>query len=175
MLAEAGVGAKVATITARAMNGEIGFEGALRERVRLLEGMDTSKLETVFDNQITYTPGAKTLVATMRANGAYTALVSGGFTAFTGRVAAELGFDEHRANTLMIADGKLTGNAQEPILGREAKIATLDRILDERGLTPDCRELRLATVPTIWGCCSAQALAWRFMQNPQCRRIATFE
>jgi phosphoserine phosphatase len=134
---EAGVGAKVATITARAMNGEIGFEGALRERVRLLEGLDTIILETVFDNQITYTPGAKTLVATMRANGAYTALVSGGFTAFTGRVAAELGFDEHRANTLMIADGKLTGNAQEPILGREAKIATLDRILDERGLTPD--------------------------------------
>lgn len=134
---EAGVGAEVAAITARAMNGEIEFEAALRERVCLLKGLELAVIETVFRDRITLMPGGKTLVATMRANGAYAALVSGGFTAFTKRVAVELGFDEHHANALKIAEGRLTGEPAEPILGREAKIATLDRLLRDRGLASD--------------------------------------
>ncbi|MBL4915706.1 phosphoserine phosphatase SerB [Szabonella alba] len=133
---EAGVGAHVAAITARAMNGELDFEAALRERVGLLEGLPESVIEQVFTNRITMMPGGAELVATMKARGAHTALVSGGFTAFTERVAAGLGFDENHANTLMIADGRLTGQVAEPILGRQAKVDTLTRIAAERGITP---------------------------------------
>ena len=119
----AGVGARVKEITARAMNGELDFEAALRERVGLLAGLDVSAIDRVLNERITYTPGGRVLIATMKANGGYAALVSGGFTAFTGPVAAALGFDEHRANTLLAAGGKLTGVPGEPILGREAKVA----------------------------------------------------
>ena len=121
----AGLKTHVAAITERAMRGEIAFEPALRERVALLAGLPASIVGTVLAERITLTPGAKTLVATMRANGAYCALVSGGFTLFTSSVAAMLGFDEHRGNTLVVADGKLTGAVTEPILGREAKLAAL--------------------------------------------------
>jgi phosphoserine phosphatase len=132
---EAGVGAQVAAITARAMNGELGFEGALRERVAMLRGLPEGVIERVFTNRITLMPGGRTLVATMRAHGARAALVSGGFTAFTSRVARVLGFDEHRANTLEIADGLLTGTVAEPILGRAAKVQALQDITAQMGIT----------------------------------------
>jgi len=121
----AGLKAHVAAITERAMRGEIAFEPALRERVALLKGLPLSVTDEVLKERITLTPGGRELVGTMRANGAYTCLVSGGFTAFTGKVAEMIGFQENRANTLLAEDGKLTGTVAEPILGREAKLATL--------------------------------------------------
>ncbi|MDQ2090985.1 phosphoserine phosphatase SerB [Marimonas arenosa] len=130
----AGVGDYVRDITARAMNGELDFEGALTERVGLLKGLDAGVIDEVLRTRIELMPGGRALVATMRANGAYTALVSGGFTAFTARVAAELGFDENRANTLLIEDGKLTGDVARPILGREAKVQALKEITAKLGI-----------------------------------------
>lgn len=131
---EAGVGARVKDITARAMNGELDFEGALRERVGLLEGLDEVVINRVLEQRITYMPGGRTLVATMKANGAYAALVSGGFTAFTTSVANALGFDENRANSLIVADGKLTGRVGDPILGKQAKVDALEDITARLGL-----------------------------------------
>lgn len=122
---EAGVGAHVKDITARAMNGELDFEGALLERVALLKDLPEDVIAEVLDTRITLMPGGATLLATMKAHGAYTALVSGGFTAFTSHVATLLGFDENRANTLLVEDGKLTGDVARPILGREAKVQAL--------------------------------------------------
>ncbi len=133
---EAGVGDYVAGITARAMNGELDFESALRERVGLLKGLDADVIENVLATRISFTPGGRELIATMKAEGGYAALVSGGFTAFTGHVAQALGFDEHRANTLHITDGHLTGTVAEPILGREAKVAALEEITARLGITP---------------------------------------
>ncbi|MGD9671248.1 MAG: phosphoserine phosphatase SerB [Hyphomicrobiaceae bacterium] len=123
----------IENITARAMRGELDFEAALKERVAMLAGLDAGVLEEVAQ-RITIMPGAEALIATMKANGAWCALVSGGFTVFTERVARQLGFDEHQANTLEIADGKITGRVLEPILGREAKLAALKRIAAERGI-----------------------------------------
>lgn len=137
LAAEAGIGARVADITARAMNGELDFNEALRERVGLLIGLDATVIETVLANRISLMSGSKALLATMKSNGAYAALVSGGFTAFTAMVAAELGFDENRANTLLIKDGKLTGGVGVPILGREAKVTALNEITARLGLTAD--------------------------------------
>ncbi|EAQ14209.1 phosphoserine phosphatase [Maritimibacter alkaliphilus HTCC2654] len=131
---EAGVGPRVADITARAMNGELDFEGALRERVGLLKDLPATVIDKVQAERITFMPGGAELVATMRANGGYAALVSGGFNAFTAKVAAELGFDENRANTLDIRDGKLTGQVVDPILGRAAKVAALEEISARLGL-----------------------------------------
>jgi phosphoserine phosphatase len=131
-----GVKDHVAAITARAMNGEIPFEGALRERVALLEGMDVAVIGRVIEERITLAPGGRELVATMNAAGAWTMLVSGGFTAFTARIAEMLGFHEHQANTLLEADGKLTGKVAEPILGREAKASALRAVAARLGLTP---------------------------------------
>ncbi len=131
----AGFGAKVAHITRKAMNGEIGFEGALRERVSLLEGLDSAVIETVIATRIELMPGGDTLVRTMKADGSYAALVSGGFTAFTAAIAGKLGFDENRANTLEIEDGVLTGRVVEPILGRDAKVAALEEISARLGLS----------------------------------------
>src|SRR5262249_6731177 len=108
----------VAAITERAMRGEIAFEPALRERVALLKGLPVSVVEEVIKKHITLTPGGRTLVATMRAHGAHACLVSGGFTLFTSRIAAMVGFDEDRGNTLLVEDGKFSGRVQEPILGR---------------------------------------------------------
>ena len=133
---EVGLKDKVAAITARSMNGEIAFEPALRERVALLKGLRESVVPEIIARRITLASGAKQLVRTMRAHGAWTALVSGGFTAFTGPVAAEIGFDENRANTLLMADGRMLGRVQEPILGREAKAQALQDISRARGLTP---------------------------------------
>jgi len=122
---EAGVGVLVAGITARAMNGEIGFEGALRERVGLLKGLDAAVIDKVLAERITLMSGGPELLATMKSNGAYSILVSGGFSAFASQIAERLGFDEIRANTLLIENGKLTGKPAEPILGHEAKIEAL--------------------------------------------------
>lgn len=133
----AGLKQHVAAITEKAMRGEIAFEPALRERVALLAGLPATVVEEVIEKRITLTAGGRTLVATMRANGARTCLVSGGFTLFTARVAAMIGFDEHRGNTLEISDGKLTGRVAEPILGREAKRATLIELRDRLGLKPE--------------------------------------
>lgn len=121
----AGLKAHVSAITERAMRGEIAFEPALRERVALLKGLPVTVVDEVLRERITLTPGARELVGTMRANGAYTCLVSGGFTLFTKAVAAKIGFQENRANTLLADSGNLSGQVAEPILGREAKKATL--------------------------------------------------
>ncbi|KIC45184.1 phosphoserine phosphatase [Ruegeria sp. ANG-S4] len=131
---EAGVGERVKDITARAMNGELDFEGALIERVGLLKDLDVGVIGKVLDERITLMPGGKALLATMRANGAYAALVSGGFTAFTAKVAEKLGFDENRANTLLAEAGKLTGDVARPILGRQAKIEALEEISNRLGI-----------------------------------------
>jgi phosphoserine phosphatase len=132
----AGLKVHVAAITERAMRGEIAFEPALRERVALLRGLPVAVSDEVIEKRITLTPGARALVATMRRNGGYTCLVSGGFTLFTGRVAAMIGFDEHRGNTLAVENGKFAGRVEEPILGREAKLATLIELRDRLKLSP---------------------------------------
>lgn len=132
----AGVGARVAAITARAMNGELDFSGALTERVRLLIGLPTDVIDEVLRTRITLMPGGPQLVATMKAHGAYTALVSGGFTAFTSAIAKRLGFDENRANRLISVDHVLTGEVAQPILGREAKVEALTEIAARLALTP---------------------------------------
>jgi phosphoserine phosphatase len=121
----AGLKAHVAKITERAMRGEIAFEPALRERVALLKGLPVSVVDETLKTRITLTPGGRELVGTMQANGAYTCLVSGGFTLFTEAIAALIGFQENRANTLLVDDGKFTGEVAEPIIGRDAKLATL--------------------------------------------------
>ncbi|MBB1490217.1 phosphoserine phosphatase SerB [Paracoccus sp. MC1854] len=132
----AGVGARVAAITARAMNGELNFHESLVERVALLEGLPDSVIAQVLDSRISLAAGGPTLVATMKANGAWTALVSGGFTDFTGPVADRIGFDEQRANVLLSDDsGRLSGRVALPILGREAKAEALQEITAARGVT----------------------------------------
>lgn len=134
---EAGVGARVAAITARAMNGELDFEAALRERVGLLKGLPVSVIDRVIRDRITLMPGGPVLLATMKAHGAHAVLVSGGFTAFTGAIAARLGFDENRANTLLQAGGVLTGEVADPILGKQAKVDALEEITARLGITED--------------------------------------
>ena len=121
----AGLKARVAAITERAMRGEIAFEPALRERVALLKGMPVKIIDVVIEKRITLTPGARTLVATMRANGTHTCMVSGGFTLFTDIIAKKIGFDETHANRLMLEGDKLAGMVKEPVFGRDAKRATL--------------------------------------------------
>ncbi|MBO1023538.1 phosphoserine phosphatase SerB [Ochrobactrum sp. SD129] len=133
---EAGLREHVAAITARAMNGEIEFEPALRERVALLKGLPLSVIDKVISTRISLMPGGVELVRTMRKHGAYTALVSGGFTSFTRRVAEMIGFNEDRANTLLHDGAHLSGTVSDPILGREAKVEKLIEIADRLGLTP---------------------------------------
>ena len=133
----AGVGDHIKQVTAKAMRGELDFEGALKERVALLRGLPEQAIQDVIEKRITLMPGGKTLLATMKAHSAYTALVSGGFTAFTAHVAHVLGFDENRANTLIVKDGKLTGEVALPILGKDAKVESLHRICAARGIAAD--------------------------------------
>ncbi|EJK82192.1 phosphoserine phosphatase SerB [Rhizobium sp. AP16] len=137
LAAEVGLKDKVATITARAMNGEIAFEPATRERVALLKGLPISVVDEVIAKRITLTPGGPELIATMKAKGYYTALVSGGFTVFTSRIAATLGFDEDRANILLEDNGILTGHVAEPILGKQAKVDALNDIAEKLGISTD--------------------------------------
>ncbi len=133
LAAFAGLGAAVAAITRRSMNGEIDFATALRERVAMLKGLNLTALEEAW-RDVRLTPGARTLVATMHAAGATTALVSGGFTYFTGRVAALCGFDHHRANVLLDDGAALTGAVAEPILDRDTKLRTLRELAATLGL-----------------------------------------
>jgi phosphoserine phosphatase len=133
---EAGVGWRIKDITLRAMRGDLDFDGALTERVRLLRGLDASIIDRIIRERITLMPGGRMLIATMKAHGAYTALVSGGFTSFTARIAAELGFDEDQANELIVAEGRLTGEVGRPILGQQAKVEALRRIAGRLGLEP---------------------------------------
>ncbi|RXT23887.1 phosphoserine phosphatase SerB [Rhizobium leguminosarum] len=137
LAAEVGLKEKVATITARAMNGEIAFEPALRERVALLKGLPISVVDEVIAKRITLTPGGPELLATMKSKGHYTALVSGGFTVFTSRIAATLGFDENRANTLLEDGDILSGFVAEPILGKQAKVDALNEISASLGISPE--------------------------------------
>jgi phosphoserine phosphatase len=129
-----GIREQIATITERAMRGELDFDGALRARMVLLAGLSKGDLQRIVETRITLNPGARELVQTMRAHGAFTALVSGGFTFFTSRVAKAAGFDMDRANVLEVEGGRLTGRVVEPILGREAKLATLQLLARERHL-----------------------------------------
>ena len=132
----AGLKDHVAAITAKAMNGEIPFEDALRERVALLKGLAETVVADVIRDRITLAAGGRELVATMRRNGARTALVSGGFTSFTGPIAAKLGFQENQANVLESAGGVFTGTVREPILGRQAKADAMLAITARFGITP---------------------------------------
>jgi phosphoserine phosphatase len=127
---------QVSAITARAMNGEIAFEPALRERVALLKGLPITVVDDVIAKRITLTSGGPELIATMKAKGFYTALVSGGFTVFTQRIATTLGFDENRANILIEKNGILTGEVAEPILGKQAKVDALTDIAARLGTSP---------------------------------------
>ena len=131
---EAGVGDRVKDITARAMNGELDFEEALNERVGLLKGLPVSIIDKVLSERIELMPGGPVLLATMKANGAYAALVSGGFTAFTKAVAGKLGFDENRANTLLTDGDTLSGRVGLPILGKQAKVDALNDISARLGI-----------------------------------------
>jgi phosphoserine phosphatase len=133
---EIGLKDHVAAITARSMNGEIEFEPALRERVALLRDLDRGVVDRIIASRLTLASGARTLVQTMRAAGAWTTLVSGGFDVFTRRIAAMLGFHEDRANRLLIAGGRLTGEVAEPILGRAAKAEALVEVAAKLGLAP---------------------------------------
>ncbi|MEO1797160.1 MAG: phosphoserine phosphatase SerB, partial [Pseudomonadota bacterium] len=137
MAAHAGIGEKVAAITALAMDGKLGFEEAMEERVALIKGLPLTALEAVFEERLTFMAGGATLLATMRAHGAHTALVSGGFTFFTERVAGRLGFHEHRANTLLHDGTALTGAVAPPILGREAKVEALEELSARLSLSED--------------------------------------
>ena len=130
----AGRKAEVAAITERAMRGELEFEGALRERVAMLAGLPESQLERAYAERVRLNPGARTFVRTLAASGAHCVLVSGGFDFFTRRVAIQAGFHEDRANRFVVADGHLTGAVEDPILGREAKLATLVSEVDRLGL-----------------------------------------
>lgn len=136
-----GLRERIAAITERAMRGELDFEAALRQRVALLAGLDAGALAEVYRQRVTLTPGAHSLIATMRAHGAVCALVSGGFSYFTERIAKRLAFDEHQANRLDVAAGKIAGTVGEPILGREAKLAALLRLSQAHAVA---RELTMA-------------------------------
>jgi phosphoserine phosphatase len=125
LAAYVGLKAEVSAITERAMRGEVAFEPALRERVALLKGLPVGVVDAILAERIVLTPGGPELVRTMRRDGAYTCLVSGGFTLFTGPVSARIGFHEHRANRLLLDGESFSGEVAEPILGREAKLATL--------------------------------------------------
>jgi phosphoserine phosphatase len=136
LAAEVGLKEHVSAITRRAMNGEIAFEPALRERVALLKGLPLAVIDKVIAERITLASGGRQLVATMRRHGAWTALVSGGFTLFTGPVAERLGFDEHQSNTLLADGDVLAGVVADPVLGREAKAEALMAIAARLGVTP---------------------------------------
>ncbi|MEM7173255.1 MAG: phosphoserine phosphatase SerB [Pseudomonadota bacterium] len=136
-LAEAaGLGPEIADVTRRAMAGEMAFAGALRERVARFSGLSVALLQQI-SHRITFNPGAKTLVGTMAARGAYCALVSGGFSFFTAQVRETCGFHEDRANELIVEDGRITGRVREPILGPEAKERALQELVAKRNLTAD--------------------------------------
>ena len=129
-----GLGSQIGEITAGVVNGDVSFSDALRERLALMKGMERDLLESVYEERISLKAGARTLVQTMRRHGAFCILVSGGFSFFTRRIAERIGFHDHQGNELAFEDGKLTGAVKEPILGRSAKLSTMTRLCDEKGL-----------------------------------------
>ncbi|HEU5048326.1 MAG TPA: phosphoserine phosphatase SerB [Rickettsiales bacterium] len=131
----AGIKEQVAAITERAMRGELDFIAALRERVELLKGLEASVLQQVYNERVRFMPGARELVQTMRANGAYTLLVSGGFDFFTSRVQEALGFHDNSANRLEVSEGRLTGHVLDPILDKQAKLSALMQACGENNLS----------------------------------------
>jgi len=131
-----GVGSRIREITAAVVNGDISFSDALRKRMALMKGMEHGLLESVYEERISLKSGARTFVQTMRRHGAFCILVSGGFSYFTRRIAERIGFHDHQGNKLVFEHGKLTGQVLEPILGRSAKLNTLTRLCDEKGLEP---------------------------------------
>ena len=137
LAAVAGVGPAVSAVTERTMRGELAFEPALRARVALLEGLPATAIESIIRDRISFSPGGRELVATMKAHGAFTAIVSGGFTTFTGHVAEALGFESHEANRLVIEEGRLTGRVAEPVLGQTAKVEALRRLTKKLGIAMD--------------------------------------
>ncbi|HEY7661709.1 MAG TPA: phosphoserine phosphatase SerB [Xanthobacteraceae bacterium] len=163
---------QVAAITERAMRGEMDFAPALRERVALLKGLPVSVVEQVIAERIRLTPGARTLLATLRRNGVYTCLVTGGFTLFTARIAAMLGFDENRANTLIVDHaGRLTGEVAEPIFGREGKLATLIELRRRLDLMPE-RTLVAGDGANDIAMIQAAGLGVAYHAKPKVARIA---
>ena len=136
LAAVAGVGDQIAAITERAMRGELDFEGALRTRVGMLKGLPRSAIATVISQRLSFTAGGDVLLRTMRQSGAFTALVSGGFTAFTSHVADHLGFDHARANELLLDGDMLSGTVAEPILGRDAKASALRELCERLDISP---------------------------------------
>ncbi len=131
-----GIGSQVREITASVIRGDISFSEALHKRLGLMKGMEYKTLEYAYEQRISLKTGARAMVQTMRHHGAYCILVSGGFTYFTSRIAARLGFDDHQGNELNFIDGKLTGEIQNPVLGRSAKLDTLRILCEEKKLTP---------------------------------------
>ncbi len=131
-----GLGPQIREITAAVINGDISFSDALRKRMALMKGMERSLLESVYEERISLQSGARIFVQTMRRHGAFCILVSGGFSFFTRRIAERIGFHDHQGNELVFKDGKLTGQVQEPIFGRSAKLNALTRLCDEKGLEP---------------------------------------
>ncbi len=131
-----GVGPRIREITAAVVSGDMSFADALRKRLALMKGMERRVLKSVYEERISLKAGARTLVQTMRHDGAFCILVSGGFSFFTQRIAERIGFHDHQGNELAFEDGKLTGEVLEPILGRTAKLTTLTRLCDEQGLEP---------------------------------------
>ncbi len=131
-----GAGTRIREITTKVVEGKISFSDALRQRMALMKGLDYSQLEKVYEDRISLKEGARTLVQTMRQNGAQCILVSGGFSFFTQRIAERIGFHDHQANELVFENGRLTGEVHEPILGRTAKLETLNRLCDEHKLKP---------------------------------------
>jgi phosphoserine phosphatase len=131
-----GIGSQIREITAAVIQGDISFSEALRKRLAMMKGMENKVLENVYEQRISLKTGARTLVQTMRHHGAFCILVSGGFTYFTSRIAAKLGFHDHQGNELIFNHGKLTGEARDPILGSSAKLNTLMSLCDEKGLSP---------------------------------------
>lgn len=137
LAAEIGVKEQVSQITEAAMNGEIDFEGALKDRVALLEGLEEAVVTKVLSNRITINQGAHAALAVMRAHGTHTALVSGGFTIFAKEIAEAVGFHEYHANELLSEDGNFTGKVAEPILGQQAKLDQLNRLASEKQISLD--------------------------------------
>lgn len=131
-----GLGSRIREITAAVVRGDMSFSDALRKRMALMKGMERCLLISVYEERISLKAGARTLVQTMRRHGAFCILVSGGFSFFTRRIAERIGFHDHQGNKLAFEDGKLTGEVLEPILGRSAKLNTLTRLCDEKGLEP---------------------------------------
>jgi phosphoserine phosphatase len=174
LAAEVGLRAEVAAITERAMRGDIEFEPALRERVALLAGLSTSVATAILGERIRIRPGAALLVGTMRAHGAHTMLISGGFTAFAEPLGKRIGFHEHRANRLEFASGTFTGIVAEPILGRHATEEALDELTERLGLEP-AETLAVGDGANDIGMIRRAGLGVAYRAKPTLRRAAGAE